>query len=213
MSEPIPLRTEAPAPEPQPSTTPSPPSGQTPDMTPKKRMPTLRVGAVVAVGVVVFFAAWLFLRGGDDTPAAVAPGTVRAAAPSDLAALAASLETPVYWAGKRAGFTYEVTRTSDGRVYVRYLPTGVKVGDPRAQFLTIGTYPRAKAFAELSRAAKRKGTISLGLQGGGLMIFSKATPTSVYFGFPKGRFQVEVFDPSADTARRLVLAGDVVPVH
>jgi hypothetical protein len=32
---------------------------------------------------------------------------------------------PVYWAGPRPSYTYELTRTSDGRIFVRYLPTGV----------------------------------------------------------------------------------------
>lgn len=179
----------------------------------RRRLPSMRVGAVLAVGAVALFAGWLAFRGGDDAPAAAAPGTIQAASPSDLSSLADSLDTPVYWAGKRKGFTNELTRTADGRVYIRYLPAGVKVGDPRATFLTIGTYPRAKAFDELKRAAKAKGTVSVGLQDGGLMIFSQQKPTSVYFGFPKSPFQVEVFDPSADTARRLVLSGDIVPVH
>ena len=36
--------------------------------------------------------------------------------------------------------------TTSGRVYVRYLPRGAAAGDPRAGFLTVGTYPGVDAF-------------------------------------------------------------------
>jgi hypothetical protein len=175
---------------------------------------SFRLGALLAIGAAAFFVAWLVLRdGGNSTTSGTpAPGAVQAASRDDLRSLAGSLDHPLYWAGVKKNFTYELTRTTDGRVYIRYLPAGVKVGDKRAKFLTIGTYPRKKAFAELERAAKSQGSVKVGFGHGGLMVFSQAKPTSVYFGFPNARFQVEVYDPSADTARRLVLAGQVVPI-
>ena len=45
--------------------------------------------------------------------------------------------------------------TGSGRVFVRYLPQGVSAGDPRAGFVTVGTYPDASAYANLERAARR----------------------------------------------------------
>ena len=185
----------------------------------RRRWPALRVSAVLAVAAAAFFVAWLALRGGGEarTPAAAsAPppvAQVRAASESELQSLAESLNHPVYWAGAKRNYTYELTRLTDGRIYIRYLPAGVKIGDNRPLFLTIGTYPRKKAFAELERAARGQGAVRAGLPGGGLMVFSAAKPTSVYFGYRRARYQVEVYHPSANTARRLVLSGKVVPVH
>ena len=170
-----------------------------------------RLGALIALGLAAFFVGWLVMNRGDDT--APAPSGATATSESDLRSFAESASHPVYWAGPKNDFTYELTRTTDGRVYVRYLPEGTDVGDPRARFLTVGTYPRAGAWAELKRAAKAKGAISLKLERGGLAVFSEARPTSVYFGYPDARYQVEVYHPSPTDARRLALSGQVVPVR
>lgn len=170
-----------------------------------------RLGALIALGLAAFFVGWLVMNRGDDT--APAPSGATATSEADLRSFAESASHPVYWAGPKNDFTYELTRTTDGRVYVRYLPEGTDVGDPRARFLTVGTYPRAGAWAELKRAAKAKGAISLKLERGGLAVFSEARPTSVYFGYPDARYQVEVYHPSPTDARRLALSGQVVPVR
>lgn len=176
------------------------------------RVPHLRLGALVAVGLAAFLVGWLAMhRGGETTPS---PGSgATAASESELKAFADTVSHPVYWAGPKDGYTYELTQTANGFVYVRYLPEGTKVGDPRSTFLTVGTYPRTGAFAELKRAAKADGAVSLKLERGGLAVFSEARPTSVYFGYPDARYQVEVYHPSADEARRLALSGQVVPVR
>ena len=82
-----------------------------------------------------------------------------------------------------------------------------------SRFLTIGTYPRPGAFAELQRAAKAKGSVSVKIGDGGLAVFSQTRPTSVYVGYPDAKYQVEVFHPSPDEARRLALSGQIVPVE
>jgi hypothetical protein len=179
---------------------------------PVLRLPHLRLGALVAIGLAAFFVGWLAMNRGADTPPVSGNGA-SAASESELRAFAESVSHPVYWAGPKDGYTYELTRTTDGRVYVRYLPEGSEVGDPSSRFLTVGTYPRAGAFAELKRAGRADGAISLTLERNGLAVFSKAKPTSVYFGYPDARYQVEVFDPSPDVARRLALSGQVVPVR
>jgi hypothetical protein len=185
---------------------------ENPSTAPERRLQPqqLRIGALVAIVAAAAFIGWLVLRNGDDkAPTASGAETVSA---NGLESFAASVDHPVYWAGPRDAHSYEVTRTADGRVYVRYLPEGVEAGDPRPNFLTIGTYPRATAFAELRRASRARGADSLRLARGGLAVFSDAKPTSVYFGYPEARYQVEVYSPSGDEARRLVLAGQVVPV-
>jgi hypothetical protein len=164
---------------------------------PALQLPHVRLGALAALGFAAFLIGWFAL--GNDKP-------------SQPAGAAASATHPVYWAGPRAGQTYELTRTSDGRIYVRYLPEGVKAGDPRPQFLTVGTYPRANAFAELKRAANADGASSRPLPQGGLAVVSPGS-SSVYFGYPGARYQVEVYAPSAGSARQLVFGGQVVPIR
>jgi hypothetical protein len=170
----------------------------------------MRLGALVAVGLVTFLVGWLVL-GRDGNPSE-APTAASAQSESQLRDFAQSVAHPVYWAGPRNGYSYELTRTTDGRVYVRYLPEGVKAGDPRPEFLTVGTYPRPKAFAELKRAAKAPGAKSRAIAQGGLAVLSRGS-SSVYFGYPDAGYQVEVFAPGAGAARNLVLGGQVVPIR
>jgi hypothetical protein len=178
---------------------------------PSLRLPHMRLGALIAVGLAAFVVGWVAMNRGADAPSVAGSGA-SAASESELKAFADSVSHPVYWAGPKEGYTYELTQTTNGLVYVRYLPEGTDVGDPRSQFLTVGTYPRAGAFAELQRAAKAKGAISLKVGADGLAVFSQSKPTSVYLGYPEAKYQVEVFHPSPDEARRLALSGAVVPV-
>ena len=57
----------------------------------------------------------------------------------------------VYGVAAPAGTRPEVTRSSTGEVWVRYLGGDAKLGDPRADYLTVGTYPRSR------RARRREG--------------------------------------------------------
>lgn len=131
---------------------------------------------------------------------------------SKLTSLSASLGHPIYWAGAEQGNTYELSRTKDGRVYIRYLPAGAKVGDPKPNYLAVGTYPQANAFAVLTATAKKQGVATMSLRGGGLAFVDKTHPTSVYLAYPGSAYQIEVYDPSPARARRLVVSGKVVPV-
>jgi hypothetical protein len=135
-----------------------------------------------------------------------------AASLSDLKNLQSSLRHPIYWVGAKSNFTYELTKTNGGNVYVRYLPSGVKVGDSRPEFLTVGTYPQANAYQNIQTAAKRKGARETKLSGGGLAVENSARPTSVYVAYPNSSLLIEVFDPSAKVARTIVRSGQVVPL-
>jgi hypothetical protein len=97
-------------------------------------------------------------------------------------------------------------------VWVRYLPAGVKAGDPRPNFLVVGTYKQTDSFAGLRRAAKQPDSISERISDGGLLVYNENRPTSVYFSYPGVKYQVEVYAPSGQTARRLVADGDATPV-
>ena len=169
------------------------------------------VGALVAAGAVALLASWFIFRDSGAKVAVPPIGSPAFVSPAQLEAVAAETNHPVYWAGAKSGM-YELTRTSDGRTYVRYLPTGAKAGDPAAKYLTIGTYERKNAFTAIQRAAARRGAVSVKLDNGGLLVFNQSTPKSVYFGYPRTNYQVEVFDPNPQQARTLVLGGKITPI-
>jgi hypothetical protein len=167
------------------------------------------LAAAVAVAAVVV--GWLLIHGkGDTRSRASGPALV---SQTQLEELASSSAEPIYWAGPRKGFSYELTRTADGRTYVRYLPRGVAAGDQRPEFLVVGTYERPHAFTELSHAGMRTGATSVKLDRGGVLVFTNRRPHSVYFSYPGANNQVEIFARSGATARALVLHGEVTPIR
>jgi hypothetical protein len=169
----------------------------------------LRLGAMIAVALAVALILWLMLK---DNDSANKPAGAVAASPQELRAVPDSVNHPVYWAGRRAGYTYELSKTARG-VYVRYLPPGVAVGDQHPKYLTIASYPYPRAYATLSKAAKTKGAVSSKLAGGGIAVVSAKQPKSVYIAFPSDNLQVEVYDSSPKRARQLAFSGRVVPIR
>src|SRR5256714_3241040 len=166
-----------------------------------------RIGSVVAVALAAAFIAWLFIRHrtNSEPPTQIAEGTAvpQVVSPARLRAIAATTSYPLYWAAGRSGLRYELTEAGS-RTYIRYLPANVAPGDPRPRFLTIGTYAARNAFAQTRRAGKRPAAVTLPLGGGGIAVYSAKSPTSVYFAYPGSGVQVEVYDPNARTALRLV---------
>ena len=148
-------------------------------------------------------------RPGGSQPA---PGTPREASVADLRGLAEEADFPIYWAGTAPGTRFELTETSDGRVYVRYLADGAKAGDERPDFLTVGTYPVARAYPVAQEASRREGMAHAQAPAGGLAVWNEERPRSVYVAYPGSDYLVEVFSPDAAEARQLVLDGDVGPV-
>lgn len=145
-------------------------------------------------------------------PAATSSGTtVQAASLATLRALPATIGHPVYWAGARPATTYELTTSPDGRVYVRYLTGGARVGSPLPNFLTVGTYVVPNAEAAVRTAAAQPGAIKVPVPGG-VGFYNSARPTSVYFAYPGSNVQVETYDPSPAVARQLVESGAIKPV-
>lgn len=122
---------------------------------------------------------------------------------------AAGRRSAFYWAGPRPGVRYELTQTPSGHTFVRYLEGEAALGDPRAQYVTVATYPAKNAFSQVKSVTTKKGTVTVKLSGGGLAVFAKAKPTSVFVGYPSLPYQVEVFSPKPGEARSLVLGGKI----
>ena len=170
------------------------------------------IAAVVAIAIVV--AIVLVVRS-SDTTSTPSNGSRAEPVKADADALrkvAGVIGHPVYWAPAEKAAAYELTQTPDGRLYIRYLPDNVQVGDPRPNFLTIGTYPQKDAFASVQQGAKREGAITKNLPGGGLSVAQGDRPNSVFFAFPESTVLVEVYDPTAKRAETLVTSGAILPI-
>jgi len=181
-----------------------------------------RLAVVAVAALAVALLVWLIARGGGTSSSAnstttatsttlsVTPLGPVAATPAALATFAKALKRPIYWAGPIPGDTYEFTETSTGNIFVRYLPKGVRVGDRRAAFRVIATYPYPGALAGLAAVA---GTTGRRLPGGGLMVPSARYPKSVHMAYPGSAYEIEVFDPVPGQATAIALSGQVRPIR
>jgi hypothetical protein len=179
-----------------------------------QRRRQVRVGAVVALALAVGFVLWLVLRGGDSSPSAstTAPtGTQSVPISAKGLRSLAAVGIPIYWAGARPGTTYELTKTADNRVLVRYLPAGTRIGT-KTPFLTIGTYPLKNAFSATTRLAQGSGSVAIPVGHGGVAFYSRARSANVYLAYPGLASQIEVYDPLPGAAHQAVFSGQVVPV-
>jgi len=174
-----------------------------------RRRRSIVIGLVVVAAVAGGAIAWvLFGRASSDKPQVVPIAPVGLSA-SGLRALSAVVPQPIYWAGPRKGYLYELKRTSDGSVYVRYLPPGVSVGESGDGYLVVATYPSADALSALQKSANGQG---ISIPGGGLAVVNPKTQKSVYVALPDEDYEAEVFDARLAGALALVKAGLVRPV-
>jgi hypothetical protein len=184
----------------------------------------LRLGAVIVLALAAAFVAWKLVEDSGDDKAAPAK-TVESASEGELRELSGMLGHPVYWAGPRPGFTYELTQAPVGTkplcltpalegtcVYIRYLPPGAPLNDRRPNFLTVGTYPYPRAYATARTQGKQPGAFSRKLRGGGVVYSTSNKPKSVYLAYPRLDYLYEVYDPEPKRARRLALSGRIRPI-
>jgi hypothetical protein len=160
------------------------------------------VGAAGGVG-------WFALHDDGAPKAKRAPAAT--ASVQALASLAASVGHPVYWAGPEDGYRYELTHTTDGRIYIRYLPAGATVGSSAPDYLTVGTYPVENALATVRAIGGKTGGSLLNLGGGAVAAVDPDHPLSIYIAYPGSSYEVEVYDPSPGRAHQLVTGGAILP--
>ena len=128
-----------------------------------------------------------------------------------MRSIASELGHTIYWIGPKKGYTYEVTRTTSQRIYLRYLPPGAKVGTKKA-YLTIGTYPYRRAFQAVQALAKGKNGTTVKLAGRGLAVIDTQDPKNIHLAYPGADYQIELFDPSPARARQIVSSGQVTTI-
>lgn len=185
---------------------------------PKRRLPQVRVGAVIALALAAGVVAWLVLRddGDESTPSSATPtrsadtgpGTVSRSA---LRARAAQADQPIYWAGPIPGRRFEVTETPE-RIYVRYLPRGARVGAEKP-YLTVATYRHPDAFTATQTVARHPDTVRIDVGGRGIAFYARGRPTSVYLAYRGSPYQIEVFHPVPRIAHQLVSSRRVRPIR
>jgi hypothetical protein len=177
------------------------------------RMPRwTRWAIALAVVLVACLGAAGWFASGDDGAATAKRAPAATASVQELTSFATSVGHPVYWAGLKDGYRYELTHTTDGRTYVRYLPAGVPAGASSPDYLTVGTYPVKDALATVRAIGAKTGGSLVNLGGGAVAAADPDHPLSMYIAYPGSSYEVEVYDPSAGQARRLVTSGAIVAV-
>jgi hypothetical protein len=168
------------------------------------------LGLALAAGIVVW--AVTGNGGGSDGTSGPVAATIRPVALSaaGLRTLARVVGQPIYWAGPRKGYLYELRRTSNGNVYVRYLPPGVNAGARGAKYLVVGTYPFRGAYEALRRVTDAE---VVQIPGGGIGTIAPNYRKSVHLAFPRVDYQMEVFDPSPARALHMATSGQIRPVR
>jgi len=147
--------------------------------------------------------------GSAGTRIVVEPDKATMLSSSELRSYAASLAHPVYWAGSSEGAGLEVTETKRGEVFVRYLTPGARAGDERPDFMTVGSYPLDRAHEILVESTEGVDMRAAEAPGGGTAAWDQRRSSSVYMAYPGLDVLVEVFDPTPQRARELVLSGEV----
>src|SRR4029079_10238892 len=93
--------------------------------------PDVRIGAVLAIAALVALVVWLLVRGGgsgSENQRTAEPISPVAASPSRIRDLSVEVGRPIYWLGPEEGKVYELQRTIQDRIYVRYLPPRPSLG-------------------------------------------------------------------------------------
>jgi hypothetical protein len=177
---------------------------------------TLGLAAILAVVLAAGIVILLVVRNSGNSSSrsnttATTKKSLELISRQELAKLGKAIGSPIYWAGPRSGVRYELTQTSDGRYFVRYLPVGVPAGSAK-RYPFVATFPIANAYAATSRAASRSTSVRVGVPGG-VGFYGRSSPTNVYMAMRGSDRQVEVYDPDPARARQLVEQGRVERVE
>lgn len=170
----------------------------------------LGIWLVVAALLVAGLLLWIVLSGDGDDPASDLNGGAEIVSVDSLRDVAAEQTTPLYWAGEQEGTELELSQPDGKSAYVRYLPEGTEAGDPRPDFLTVGTYANAKAVAALRRLGNEPGGVIGEAPGGATVYYNRNQPESVYLAYPGAGVEIEVYDPDFKQALQLVNSGQIV---
>jgi hypothetical protein len=172
-----------------------------------------RLVPILLVALAIGLAVWLIgsCGGGDSSEhSTVSAEIVEAGALTDRAE---ATESPIYWAGEQEGTQLELSVPEEGRTYVRYLTEGAEAGEPKPDYLTVGTYAFAEPIPALEELAEKPGGVLRSAPGGGVVYFSRSQTGSVYLAYPGQEVEIEVYDPDPIRAKELAVSGAIVPIE
>lgn len=186
------------------------------------RLPRPKTTGVIAIALAAGFITWLVLRGGESSTPTVAPTTAATTTTSgplgpvvlteaQVRSISAGFGQRVYWLGTQPGRRFELKRDDRGQVFLRYLPAGAAVGST-GPYLTVGSYPLPNGYTVTRGIGREPGAVGKQLPGGGYAVYRSSRPESVYLAWPKLDYQVEVYSPTPDEARRLAYSAQLRPL-
>lgn len=165
---------------------------------PKKR---LIVGLVLLT--VISLAAWL-LSGGSDSDNATAPSASAPEAVSliavpativskaELVSATKDLGFVIYWNGEMQGTNLELTVLPEGKVFVRYLPTGIAAGAAETYF-TVASYYDPAAFEKVQDVGAGAKLVNYG--GGAVAASASETDSNIYYAFDGNPVLYNIYSP------------------
>ncbi len=166
---------------------------------------------VLSVALIAMVVVWLTRD--DSSSSTPAEGEPEAVTATQLSEFAAERGKPVYWLGERRDDTYELTDSTSGPVYIRYLTGGAEAGDERAKFITVATYPTDNGVAALRKAAGEQSGAKLAkTDDGAVLLIDPSSPDNAHLAYRGANLQIEVYSPVPGEALRLAARGDVQPV-
>jgi hypothetical protein len=168
----------------------------------------LVLGALVLVAILILVI--VNATGGGDSDDSSSNGAV-GLTEAELIDKSADLGHIFYWVGPLPDTDeYEFTSTPDGRIYVRYLTGGADPGDPRDDFLSVGTYVVHNAKDALDQAAASADSKVISQDDYTLLPGGQNNAYVVFDSEPD--LQVEIYSPEAGEALQLATSGDLTQV-
>ena len=173
----------------------------------RTRRGVVLVTAVVTLVLTLSFSSLFATNPLDTTTLAARISGGVALSESDLRDVVSKLGETVYWAGPMRGAKYTINAQNAGAIYVRYLPNAKGISDTSPKYRVIATYKETNAYEATLAAGNQPNGVSFAKEdGAGVVYYNKNTPTNVYLAYKSLPFQIEVFDPVAETA--LAMAND-----
>lgn len=173
---------------------------------------------VVAIIVILWFA--LGSSSKKVNPSAVAQTNTSSLIRNNIAqtipqliAYQRKVQHSIYWIGPFKGFTYQLTTTKNGDVYLRYLPQGVKANDPQSKWTIIGTYPGTNAYQAVQTNITKFKMHSLPVLYHGVSAWSDKHPNNVYVAYPGLPELIEIYDPTKGDAQKFADSSLLAPVQ
>ena len=183
------------------------------------REPKKRLIVGVALVAVISLVAW-GLSGGSDSgsasaPSASAPETISLTAvpativsKDELVTATKDLGFVIYWNGEMQDTNLELTVLPEGKVFVRYLPTGVAAGaaDP---YFTVASYYDPAAFVKVQNVGTGSGAKLVNYAGGAVAASASEADSNIYYAFDGNPALYNIYSPDPQIGWAALESGTI----